>query len=67
MIVGKCEHGIIIAACDETAVTYDFLRNMVFNYSLERVDVYKFGVCLACLDRVKRNAELVSQTRQFSV
>jgi hypothetical protein len=49
MIVGKCPHGIVVAAAIEELTSHDELETMAAAYKLERVDMAALdGLCPIC-------------------
>ena len=60
IIVGRCEHGLVVAAAVEGRVSPDFLIQMSTSYSLERQpEPVTMEHCARCAERVQSNLKLI--------
>jgi hypothetical protein len=61
IIIGRCEHGLVVAAAVEGRVSQGFLDKMTGSYSLERQhEPVTMQHCLPCAERVDRNHKLLA-------
>jgi len=60
VIIGRCEHGIIVSAAIEASSTPESLEDMACSYTLERVEIVNLGgPCEPCHDRYVANMKLL--------
>lgn len=61
IIIGRCEHGLVVAAAVKGRVSQDFLDRMAGSYSLEHQhDSVTIKRCIPCAERVDRNRKLLA-------
>lgn len=61
MILGFCEHNILVAAAIESISVEETLEDMAVSYRLERADEAKFnGTCKVCEERYENNKKLLA-------
>lgn len=62
VIIGRCRHGVIVAAAKEELTSRAELESMAASYKLERVEdiIPLGGTCGPCLAQYNANLELLN-------